>query len=156
MLEDIDFSNTNVIVEYGSGNGIITKQILDKMNSDAVLICFEINNEFYNHLNNINDKRLTVLNISAENIISVLKHNNINEVDCFISSLPLAIIPNEIGHNILINSKSVLKKEGYFIQYQYSLSFYKKLKEIFTKKNVSLNFEIKNLPPAFIYKCIKN
>jgi len=155
MLESIDFKSAKVIVEYGPGNGIITKQILDKMNTDAMLICFEINDEFYNYLNKIEDKRLVLLNVSAEHIIEVLKKHDICKVDYFISSLPLTIIPNNIGENILKNSKNVLKKGGYFIQYQYSLSFYRKLKEIFMKKNVSLNFEIKNMPPAFIYKCVK-
>ena len=154
MLSNIDFSNAKVIVEYGPGNGIITKHILNKMNNDAILICFEINKEFVKCLQLIDDKRLVVTQKSAENIAEILQNLKIDQVDCFISSLPLSILPYKMAKNILINSKQVLKNKGLFIQYQYSFNFLKTFQAIFNKKNVFLTFEILNLPPAFIYKCI--
>lgn len=155
MLHNIDFSTAKVIVEYGPGNGIITHHILNKMQDDAILICFEINTHFYKHLKEINDDRLIVLKSSAENILTELKKLNIDFADYFISSLPLTMIPKLISHDILVKSKQALKMDGQFIQYQYSLRFYRKFKQIFNKKNVSLNFELANIPPAFIYKCVK-
>jgi len=153
MLKTVDFSNTKIVVEYGSGNGIITKEILKKLDKNGKLICFEINNEFYNHLLKINDSRLIVVNESSENINLVINKLNIIEVDCIISSLPLTNIPDQISINILKQSYLQLKKNGVFLQYQYSLTYFKKLKEIY--KNVDLEFEIRNLPPAFIYICKK-
>jgi len=155
MLHSIDFNTAKVIVEYGPGNGIITHQILNKMQSDCVLICFEINTHFYKHLKEINDGRLIVLKSSAENILIELKKLNINFADYFISSLPLTMLPKLVSQNILVKSKHALRTNGQFIQYQYSLRFYRKFKQIFNKNNVSLNFELANIPPAFIYKCIK-
>ena len=155
MLKDIDFNNAKVLVEYGPGNGIITQEILNKMNSDTILICFEINIQFYEYLKQIKDKRLVVLNASAEHIEMELKKLNYTMVDYFISSLPLTIIPKTVAENILWKSKQVLRLNGQFIQYQYSLRFYNKFKQIFNKKNVRLNFELANIPPAFIYKCVK-
>lgn len=155
MLRDIDFDSVQLIVEYGAGNGIITKQILNKMNVNTTLICFEINDEFYKHLQQINDQRLIVLKQSAAAISSILKAYNLSSVDYFISSLPLAIMPLDLSKNILNQSKLVLKNGGLFVQYQYSTNFLKNFKQIFGKNKVHLNFEILNLPPAFIYKCIK-
>jgi len=155
MLSNVDFKNARVIVEYGPGNGIITEHILKRMHKDAVLICFEINKEFYNHLTKNSDSRLIVINQSAENIKLVLENNNFNFIDCFISSLPLSILPKEISHNILEASKEVLRNNGKFIQYQYSTSFLKIFKQVFGNNNVFLNFELLNVPPAFIYKCVK-
>jgi phospholipid N-methyltransferase len=71
-----------------------------------------------------------------------------------VSSLPLTNIPDEISQNILKNSYSNLEKNGTFIQFQYTLSYFKKLKTVFDKP-VSLGFEILNFPPAFIYRCEK-
>jgi phospholipid N-methyltransferase len=155
MLNDIDFNNANVIVEYGPGNGIITNHLLEKMHQNTKLICFEINDEFYKHLSLINDERLILIKQSAENILEVLKKHNISQVDYFISSLPLTMIPKDIAVNILQLSKKSLKSKGFFIQYQYSINFLKIFKQIFGENNVLLSFEILNLPPAFIYKCRK-
>lgn len=156
MIEDVDFKKAKIIVEFGPGNGIITNQILKRMSADATLICFEINEQFYNHLKSITDKRFVLLNVSAEEIITEINKLNIQEIDYCISSLPLTMIPNKIGENILINTKSVIKDQGYFFQFQYSLSFYKKLKAVFKDKNVKIKFEPLNFPPAFVYKCQKN
>ncbi len=155
LLNDIDFISSKVIVEFGPGNGIITQQILNKMAPDALLICFEINDYFYRQVKQINDDRLYVVNASAEHVKKELNNLNIKEVNCFISSLPLTNIPNEIAINILTNSKEVLCANGQFIQYQYSLTFFKKLKQVFNENNVNLKFEFLNVPPAFIYFCEK-
>jgi phospholipid N-methyltransferase len=48
MLREIDFSQAEVIVELGPGNGAITKYIIEQLSPIARLICFEINNNFYN------------------------------------------------------------------------------------------------------------
>ncbi|MCK0130926.1 methyltransferase domain-containing protein [Flavobacteriaceae bacterium F08102] len=153
MLKSIDFKQANVIVEYGAGNGIFTRKLLKKLNKDAILLCFEINEEFYKHLKTIKDDRLFVYQESCEHIKQICQQHDIKEVDCIVSSLPLTNIPNQISQKILSESFDILKKEGTFIQYQYSLSYHKKLKKIYPK--VTLNFEVRNVPPAFIYYCKK-
>ena len=154
MLREIDFSKADVIVELGPGNGVITKHIMERLSGKARLICFEINDNFYNQLKDQNHPQLVVLNISAEKIVEELKRLNINKVNYIISSLPLAIIPERVSDKILEKSFEVLEENGIFIQYQYSLSYFKKLKTVF-KASISLDFEPLNLPPAFIYRCKK-
>tara|TARA_R110002073_G_scaffold4213_1_gene27962 strand:- start:103559 stop:104116 length:558 start_codon:yes stop_codon:yes gene_type:complete len=154
MLESIDFKNTLTVVEFGPGNGIFTKEILKKLPANAQLICFEINDEFLKHLQNIKDDRLHVVSASAEDIIAQCHLLSIDNVDLIISSLPLTNIPNPVCKSILKNSYTILREKGSFLQYQYSLTYYKKLKAVFND-NVDLSFEIRNIPPAFIYKCNK-
>lgn len=154
MLRKIDFANADVIVELGPGNGAITKFILENLSSKTKLICFEINDNFYNQLEELNHPQLIVLKASAEKIEKELKKLNINKVDYIISSLPLTIIPEEISDEILEKSFKILIKNGTFIQYQYSLTYFKKLKKVF-KEAISLEFEPLNIPPAFIYRCKK-
>jgi len=64
------------------------------------------------------------------------------------------MIPNSISSAILENALKSLNKDGTFIQYQYSLTYYKKLKVVF-KEKISLDFELLNFPPAFVYRCKK-
>ena len=154
MLKRIDFTTSKVIVELGPGNGVITHQILKKISPDAQLICFEVNDDFYNHIKKINHPRLTVLKVSAEDIEIELQKIGHTKACHIVSSLPLSIIPKEISHSILENSLRVLKKNGTFIQYQYSLTYYKYLKTVF-KDAISLDFEVLNIPPAFVYRCKK-
>lgn len=154
MLSGIDFSKADVLVELGPGNGAITKKILGRMHEDAVLICFEINDVFYQQLKNIDHPQLVVLNESAENVIEELGKLGHSKSCHIISSLPLSIIPDGISDKILHRSFSSLETNGTFIQYQYSLTYFKKLKKVF-KESISLGFEVLNVPPAFIYKCKK-
>lgn len=150
MLESIDFSVAKIIVEFGPGNGKITKEILKRLSSDAMLISFEINENFYKSLLKIEDSKFKVVKSSAENIQDVLNAYGFIKADYIISSLPLTNIPKSIGKSILINAYNALAKNGNFIQYQYSLTYLKTIKTIF-KENLKLGFEPLNIPPAFIY-----
>ena len=154
MLKKIDFSSCKVLVELGPGNGVITHQILKKIAADTHLICFEVNAEFYKHLKKIDHPQLTVLKVSAEQIQDELEKLGHSKACHIISSLPLSIIPKPISHAILENSLQILDKNGTFVQYQYSLTYYKYLKTVF-KDEISLGFEMLNFPPAFIYRCKK-
>lgn len=154
MLSKIDFSSANVLVELGPGNGAITRKILHKLHKDATLVCFEINDVFYQQLKKIDHPQLVVLNASAEDIVEELQKLGYQKSCHIVSSLPLTIIPDDISDTILKNSFSSLESNGTFIQYQYSLTYFKKLKKVF-KDAISLDFEILNIPPAFIYRCKK-
>ncbi|WP_343330941.1 class I SAM-dependent methyltransferase [Polaribacter staleyi] len=154
MLKGIDFSKVEVLVEFGPGNGAITKLILEKLPKNATLICFEINENFYNQLSQIKNKQLIVIKSSAEKIEEELKKFNFNKTNHIISSLPLTIIPEEITNEILKKSFLALEDKGTFIQFQYSLTYFKKLKTVFNQ-SISLGFEPLNFPPAFVYHCKK-
>jgi len=154
VLHNINFTKADIIVEFGPGNGIFTKNILKQLNSNAKLICFEINNNFYSKLKEINHPQLIVLNCSADIMTVELNKLKIKKVDYIISSLPLTNIPKKTAKIILKESYNILKKEALFIQYQYSLTYFKKLKKSF-KNSVSLSFELFNIPPAVIYICKK-
>lgn len=154
MLKSIDFSTSKVVVELGPGNGAITHQILKKLAPDSHLICFEVNDEFYEQLKQIKHPQLTVLKVSAEHIQEEIEKLGFTKACHIVSSLPLTIIPKEISHAILRNAIDSLSKDGTYIQYQYSLTYYKQLKSVF-KDEISLGFELLNFPPAFIYRCRK-
>ncbi len=151
MVDPIDFTKVKCIVEFGAGTGNITKELLNRMPQDSILIAFEINKEFCEKLKEINDPRIKIISDTAENLESYMVKHNILKVDYIVSSLPFTIIPNAIVKNILKIAQKVLTPKGAFIQYQYSLNAYSKLKNTF--KKVDLNFTPINLPPAFIFTC---
>lgn len=146
MLEPIDFSKVKVVVELGTGMGSITREILKRMPEDAVLYAFEINQHFIDETSKIKDSRLKLLPHSAELIDQYVTPGT---ADVVFSGLPLAIIPLKIKTTILEQSRKVLKPDGYYIQFQYSLMDRRFVKSIFHK--TGLKFTLLNMPPAFVY-----
>jgi len=154
MCRKIDFKNADTIVEFGPGNGVFTKKLLKKAKPSAKLFVFELNTNFYNVLKDkFDDPRMILLNQGAETLPEVLKAHNIDKVDAILSSLPLAMIPKEIKNTILDNSHNHLRKNGVFLQYQYSLNAKNDVKERYGKLRV--NLIPLNVPPAFVYKGVK-
>ena len=154
ILKNVDFKKSTVIVEYGPGNGIITKEILKRLNPNAILLSFEINDAFYNNLKKIDNKQLVALKVSAEDMQEEVEKLGFKKIDTVISSLPLSILPKELAKDIIKKSHNTLKDKGQFVQFQYSVKFLKQFKSIF-KNKVELEFEPLNFPPAFVYICEK-
>lgn len=155
MLQNINFDNCNVIIELGPGTGVFTRMLTNKMKGDSKLIIFELHEAFLNKLQKefANDDRVIIINDSAENIGEHLKEHNLGEVDAVISSLPLTNFNKRLVHTILKQSHQHLKQSGLYIQFQYSLNAQKHLKKIF--REVKISFTPRNIPPAFVYTCMK-
>ncbi len=153
LLAPIDFNSARCIVELGPGNGCVTKAILEKLHPDCLLVCFELNSTFIEQLELIADPRLRVVNACASSIRQELDKLGIEAVDHVVSSLPLALIDTAVVNNILVSVGNNLKPGGYFQQYQYTLKNYGDMKPVFS--DVKLRFTFRNVPPAFVYECIK-
>lgn len=147
LLENIDWDNCLSFAELGSGDGILTKKILEKMRPDAKLIAYEIREEFIKKLQLINDPRLSICDCSAESLDI--------QCDVIFSCLPLVMLPLKTSLTILRRSAEALQeKNGLFVQFQYSRIAEKLLSHYFEWNRKYVVF---NLPPAFVYHCtIKN
>lgn len=153
MIYDIDFEKANCIIEYGPGTGAFTDELIKKKKSYTTLILLEYNKIFskqleerYNEYDNV-----LIINDSAENIDRHLKIYNINKVDYIVSGLPFASLPQSISGNILDKTRSILKEDGLFITFQYTLLKREYIAGYF--KNTRLERVIFNLPPAYVLKC---
>lgn len=154
MLESIDYSKNKVIVELGPGTGVFTRKIVNKLPDDVFFLVFELNEEFYHQLNNEFDQpNVVIIHDSADQISNYLKQYNFEKVDVIISSLPFANFDEDLRISILSKIYETLNSDGKFIQFQYSLQSKKALKTLF--KEVKIGFTALNIPPAFIYTCLK-
>lgn len=154
MLKNVDFKKAKVIIELGPGTGVFTKKILEKMNPDAKLLVFELNEDFYNLLNKeIKDDRMVLIHDSAEKITEYLHKEDLLNADYVISSLPFTNFPKKLTETILKESYDILKNQGKYIQFQYTLFSKKSLENQFQEVNIS--FTPINFPPAFVYTCVK-
>jgi len=154
MVNKIDFDKANILIEYGPGKGIITKQLLDLMKKDAILFAFETNENFLEYMTKINDERLIILNADAEEAQNILKNRfKIEQVDYIISTIPFTFFDRRKRRRIIYRSYSMLKEKGKFITSQYSWLIYNLIKNKFSESSIKAT--LFNLPPAFIFEGIK-
>jgi phospholipid N-methyltransferase len=153
MIEDVDFNASKCIVEYGPGTGVFTEKLIQSRSKETILILMEYNQDFYNMLVDKykQEKNLYIINDSAENIAKYLKDYKISEVDYIVSGLPFASLPKNVSSNILNVSKEILKKDGKFITFQYTLFKKEFINKFFGK--IDIKREIKNIPPAYVFSC---
>ena len=146
----VEKNKKQVIIEYGAGHGNITKGILDKMNEDSVLYAFEIHTDFCKQLEQIKDKRLKIVNLSASEVYQIT--NVPKSVDCIISSIPFSFIPDEMLQEILSKSHNLLKDNCFMTQVLYSSRHLKHYKKYFGNCTTKV---VMNIPPANVYECQK-
>jgi phospholipid N-methyltransferase len=150
----MDAEKARIVVELGPGDGVITRFILDKLNPEARLVIFEINEVFVDRLKEkIQDPRLQVIHDSAENMEAHFQRLGIESVDYIISGIPFVMLPEELANRITGECIRFLKPGGKFIQFHYSplmLSYYRR---IFGK--VEVEVVPLNIPPALVVTCEK-
>jgi phospholipid N-methyltransferase len=154
FLKEIDFKKAQMIVEFGAGDGQITKALLEKMPPNGKLVAFEIHPLFITDLRKIEDRRLTVISCPAEKAQEELEKLGISKIDAVVSSVPIA--PMKVGElkNFFENIKDLIGETGAYLQYTYTPNHHALFLKNF--RDVKIKFILFNIPPAFIYICKNN
>jgi phosphatidylethanolamine/phosphatidyl-N-methylethanolamine N-methyltransferase len=143
-----------IVVELGPGDGVITRYILERLQPDARLVIFEINEVFVEKIRKtFNDPRLTVIHDSAENMGAHFQEMQIQKVHYFVSGIPFIMLPESLAESITGACLQFLNPKGKFIQFHYSpmmLGFYRR---VFGK--VDIEVVPLNIPPALVVTCEK-
>ena len=148
MIKHINFEKARTIVEFGAGDGVITKHLLEAMHPDCRLVCFEVNPSFCKILREIDDERLILIEDSAERVEYYLETHQLDKADYVVSAIPFVALPDELAYRIVDAAKGALAKGGLFIQFHYSLLLKKMYLRIFG--NVDTHWAPINFPPAFV------
>ncbi len=152
LLEPINWNRARVIVEYGPGVGVITREVLRHMRPDACLIAIEMNPDFVGHLKaTLTDARLRVVQGSAEDVDEILRRDGFMRADYIISGIPFSTIPKPVRARILQKTHDVLETGGAFLVYQFSTRVLEDLKRVFGY--VGRSFQPLNVLPAHLFIC---
>ena len=154
LCKKIEFNKKIIIVEYGPGTGVFTKYLLENMTPNSKLIVIETNQDFVKKLNEINDKRLVVVNDNAKNIKNAMEKCNEKKADYIISGIPLLFFDSKLIKSIIEDTEQSLDKNGKFLVYQTSPILNKHLKNYFHVEKCKL--KLFNIPPLFIFEFKKN
>lgn len=150
MMKPIDFSSSDVIVEYGPGTGSFTKELVTNRRAGTVLILIEQNEYFYKRLEDKfgGQPDLHIVYGNAENVNEYLKEYGFQSADYIVSGLPFTSLPKNVSGSILTATNQALGKNGKFITFQYSLIKCRFFEQYF--RITRYLREMKNLPPAYV------
>lgn len=158
MITDMaELRKVSSVIEFGSGTGVITEKILNKISMDTTFFAMEINETFVE----ATKKRCpdaTIYQSSASNAKKYLEMHGEQGCDGIISSLPWSAFSDELQDDLMETILDVLNPGGKFLTYAYvpglvfpsARRFRNKLNEKFDKVSKS-KIVWTNFPPAFVY-----
>jgi phospholipid N-methyltransferase len=154
LLRHVSWDRADVVVEFGPGVGTITNAMLRCMKPEAKLVAFEINRDFVRHLReNVADPRLQVLERSAADVGTVLPSLGLSSADYIVAGIPFSILPDDVREAVLRGAHAALKPGGELLIYQFSAKVRADLEAIFGR--VDEVFELRNILPARVFRCVK-
>lgn len=139
---------TRDIVEFGTGNGVVTKEILKRLPPNGKLIGIEINARFVSTLKTINDPRFSLLEGDVIQLAPHLSSYFPQGVDAIVSGIPFSLLDQSHRDAIVKHSRLLLRPQGRMIVYQSSPLMVRTLSRYFRK--VTWHFEPRNFLPYFI------
>lgn len=150
ILKHANIGKNDTVVELGPGTGGTTHALLNELGPRGRLLSIEVEDEFVELLQEINDPRLIPHLGSAEDIASILATHKLGEPDVVISGIPFSTMPTEIGKKIVRAIYDVLPPGKSFVAYQLRDRVAELATPVFGKPEVSL--ELINIPPMRVYK----
>lgn len=152
VLREIPFG-TKYIVEYGAGDGVITRELLRRMPPDGNLFAIEINESFLSDLKEIADPRLVVLHGDVLSVSGLLLEVGAPRIDTVVSGIPFTFFSPQERRRVVADTYEVIAPKGRFVIYQFSPLLLPLLKEKFSC--VHVGFEPRNFPPYFVMRAEK-
>ena len=161
IISHINIESSEAVIELGPGTGVITDEILSRINHQTKFVAIELDNKMYKTLRR-NRPALNIVNDSAENLPEIMKNAGIKHLNTIISGLPWAAFPEKLQLGILDVIVNSLCDGGYFTTFAYlqglllpaGQRFKKLLRKSFKEVTVSRVIWT-NIPPAIVYRCKK-
>jgi len=157
----INPARASVIVEYGPGVGTFTSKIMERIHPDARLIAIEKNHKMASLFRG-RYPQVALFEDSVENLSAILKKAGVSKADYIVSGLPWATFNDKLQDRLMQVTVRALQKKGEFATFAYIHSltlpagrrFRAALQYHFSEVRQS-PIVWRNLPPAFVYHCIK-
>jgi phospholipid N-methyltransferase len=150
LLEPLDWTSFEIIVEYGPGTGSFTRYALEHMRRDARLFAIDTDPAFTESLSqNLDDPRLTALTGAAENVGAILGAHGVAHADLIISGVPFSSLEPRCAARILAQTEMLLGQTGLFAAYQVRSTLGRMLHQRFA--TLKRSYEWRNVPPCHLY-----
>ncbi|AIZ64201.1 hypothetical protein PK28_11835 [Hymenobacter sp. DG25B] len=150
VMEPIDFTRAQCIVEYGPGTGVFTDVLMQRRQPDTAIVLIEVNRRFCQLLQKryAGHAHVHIIHGSADKTTEYLRQRNLPPADFVVCGLPFTSLPRRLGWRILENTRQALQPAGRLILFQYSLRNKKLFGRFFQLlSNVHV---LLNIPPAYV------
>ena len=149
--------NANIIVEFGTGTGAVTEEILKMKSETARLIGIEINQQFAAETQE-RCPDAEIVNDNVARVGNVLNDRGLHASDCIVSGLPWVNFSEVTQDKILDATVNVLRPGGRLVTFAYlhgfllpsARRFRSKLQERFSDVGMT-RVVWANFPPAFVF-----
>jgi phospholipid N-methyltransferase len=155
MIEGIEPSADNIVLELGVGTGAITKFLQDAVPDEKSYLGIELDRSLVKTLK----KNYPDLQIVCGNAIGthqIHQKSHLGKVGYVICCLPFVSLPNEVGEKILLEIDKFMQQGCTFRTFQYAHGYYFpsaiKLREFMRSrygKAKRSQLIVKNVPPAY-------
>lgn len=152
ILKQIPKGSLNV-VEYGPGDGVITRALLRHLPAESRVVSVEINGTFSRDLRSMESRRFTLIEGDVFDETERLREIFPEGVDVVVSGIPFSCFRRERQELLLRKTNSLLRTDGRFVVYQNSPRLEPRLRKYFD--SVSSDFEPRNILPYFIMVGVK-
>jgi phospholipid N-methyltransferase len=167
LLENAPLARARCVVELGSGTGVVTRGILQRLRPDAHLHAVEIDGELCQATSRATrDRRLDVVHGDARHLP---RHLGCCQPDAIVSSLGLSLLEPPIRREVLGAAARALAPSGVFTQYTYvttRVAVYSPARRRWSRfharphleahfDQVSTRVVVLNLWPAVVYTCTR-
>ena len=157
MVEEAGVHNAQIVMEFGTGTGSVTSEILRQKQGSANFIGFEINETFAEATR----KRCPgaeIISACATTAVDVLQQRQLQYCDAIVSGLPWAAFSIDLQQRLLTAANDVLRPGGTFVTFAYvhgrplhsARRFQRQLNLTFPVVKKS-EIVWGNVPPAMIY-----
>ncbi|MEK7476036.1 MAG: methyltransferase domain-containing protein [Candidatus Coatesbacteria bacterium] len=161
MTEGMRLGAATCVVEVGAGTGSFTPSILRAMRPRARLLVVELNRELAGRLR-ARFRRADVIRGSVEHLPRFLSARGCPAADAVVSSLPWTTLTRPLQEKLLRAIAGSMRPGARFSTYVYVHSawmpgaarFRRLLRRTFRKVRRT-PVVLRNIPPAFVYRCEK-
>lgn len=161
MVEWIDWSKVDAVVEFGPGTGVFTEAVYERLKDDTFFAAIERDSKLLEITRN-RCPGVHAIEGCVTDVEKYCRESGVEKVDAIICGLPWASFSNELQNQCLQAMFSVLPKGGKFATFAYwqglllpaGQRFRKLLKENFSEVEISPT-AWRNFPPAFVYRCVR-
>ncbi|MEM6776315.1 MAG: hypothetical protein AAF670_01590 [Planctomycetota bacterium] len=161
MVEWIQWQSATGVVEYGPGTGVFTSEIVKRLRPDAKFMAIERAKELAT-LTRQRCPGVLVHEASAADVGDLMVQAGMQHADAIICGLPWASFPEVMQRSIMEATWRAMPTGGQFATFAYwqgvalpaGRRFHRLLIDSFTSVQRSRTVW-RNLPPAFVYRCVK-
>lgn len=148
MLEGINFSAIDSVVELGPGTGVFTRELLKRCKPQAKILLVEVEESYVKMLREQFGGKVIIEHSSAHLLDTLLAKHGIREVGLIVSGLPFSL-PEPVKRKLFDSVRRHTSNDTIFRFFTYNPPLMRRAYKSLPVRKIS--FVLGNIPPLWVY-----